>query len=208
MSFETEQEKFWAGDFGNTYIERNNGQKFVDIRREIFSEILSDTKDVNSILEFGSNIGLNLRALQDIPNKNLTLSAIEINANAIEHLHTLNLQKVYEGSIFQFSSQELGEYDLTFTTGVLIHINPEKLPEVYERLYSCSKKYILVNEYYNPHPVEISYRGHNERMYKRDFAGELLQKYPDLELVSYGFNYHKDPKLPMDDSTWFLLKKS
>lgn len=43
--------------------------------------------------------------------------------------------------------------------------------------------------------------------YLRDFAGELLDKYEDLELVEYGFTYHRDKQFPQDDSTWFLLKK-
>ena len=40
------------------------------------------------------------------------------------------------------------------------------------------------------------------------FAGELLDAYPDLELVDYGFQYHRDHNFPADDSTWFLLKKT
>jgi len=98
-------------------------------------------------------------------------------------------------------------HDLTFTCGVLIHINPELLPELYTRLYECSRSYILINEYYNQKPVEASYRGHSERLFKRDFAGELLDRYPDLELVDYGFQYHRDHNFPADDMTWFLLKK-
>ena len=67
--------------------------------------------------------------------------------------------------------------DLTFTAGVLIHINPERLPIVYENLVSLSSRYILVAEYYNPTPTEVNYRGHNERLFKRDFAGELIDSF-------------------------------
>ena len=75
---------------------------------------------------------------------------------------------------------------------VLIHINPDALPEVYERLYKSSKQYICVAEYYNPTPVVVEYRGHTERLFKRDFAGELMDQFPDLKLVDYGFVYHRD----------------
>jgi len=82
------------------------------------------------------------------------------------------------------------------------------LNDVYTRLYNFSDKYICIAEYYNPTPVKISYRGHDNRLFKRDFAGELMNKYPDLELVDYGFHYHKDPVFPQDDITWFLMKKT
>ena len=53
--------------------------------------------------------------------------------------------------------------------------------------------------------MEVTYRGHTGRLFKRDFAGELLDKYQDLELLDYGFQYHRDYNFPSDDSTWFLL---
>ena len=62
-------------------------------------------------------------------------------------------------------------------------------------------------EYYNPSPVAIMYRGHDDRLFKRDFCGELLDKYKDLELVDYGFCYRRDPVFQQDDMTWFLMRK-
>jgi spore coat polysaccharide biosynthesis protein SpsF len=53
--------------------------------------------------------------------------------------------RTFHSSIFDFESQE--SYDLTWTKGVLIHINPERLIEVYEKLYSYSKRYIFIAEY-------------------------------------------------------------
>ena len=90
---------------------------------------------------------------------------------------------------------------------VLIHINPEFLTEVYKRLYSVAKRYILVCEYYNTTPVSVNYRDHADRLFKRDFAGEMLDMYPELELLDYGFLYHRDRNFPQDDFTWFLLEK-
>ncbi|QVL50178.1 MAG: hypothetical protein KFB96_06875 [Thiocapsa sp.] len=45
-------------------------------------------------------------------------------------------------------------------------------------------------------------------MFKRDFAGEMLDRYPDLELIDYGFIYRRDPVFPQDDMTWFLLQRT
>ncbi|WP_029032970.1 pseudaminic acid biosynthesis-associated methylase [Salinimicrobium terrae] len=206
MSFKTEQENFWAGDFGNEYVDRNNDIKSIATRTAVFSKIFSRTKDVNSIIEFGSNVGLNLKAIRTLLPSS-SISAIEINSKAIQKLNEIPDVKVFEGSILNMEAKDLGKYDLTFTAGVLIHINPEELQKVYTNLYECSNKYILVNEYYNTKPVEVNYRGNSERLFKRDFAGDLLDLYPDLELVDYGFQYHKDHNFPLDDSTWFLLKK-
>jgi len=112
---------------------------------------------------------------------------------------------VFNGSIFDYPADQ--QFDLTLIKGVLIHINPEMLPTVYEKLYNASGKYILVCEYYNPSPVAISYRGHEDRLFKRDFAGEMLEKYSDLKLLDYGFSYKRDTVFPQDDITWFLMEK-
>jgi hypothetical protein len=65
----------------------------------------------------------------------------------------------------------------------------------------------LICEYYNPTPVTVVYRGHRDRLFKRDFAGEMLDKYADLALLDYGFTYHRDANFPQDDANWFLLEK-
>jgi spore coat polysaccharide biosynthesis protein SpsF len=81
------------------------------------------------------------------------------------------------------------------------------LKVAYEKLYESSNKYICIGEYYNPTPVSINYRGHSDKLFKRDFAGEFMDKYPDVELIDYGFSYRRDPLFPQDDITWFLFRK-
>ena len=53
----------------------------------------------------------------------------------------------------------------------------------------------------------MPYRGHEDRLFKRDFAGEMMKKFNDLKLVDYGFVYHADCNFPQDDVTWFVLEK-
>lgn len=91
---------------------------------------------------------------------------------------------------------------------MLIHINPEYLEQMYDVLYKSSRRWILVGEYYNPTPIEIAYRGHEGRLFKRDFAGELMDRYPLLKIVDYGFVWHRDAQFPLGDMTWFLMEKS
>ena len=204
MSFKTEQENFWAGQFGNDYIQRNFDEKIIAGNLNLFSKIISATNDIKSVLEFGPNIGNNLMAIKQlIPHS--SFSGIEINKTACESLQNLKWVEVFNQSVLEFEPPQ--KYDFVLTKGLLIHINPDALPQLYNTIYNSSSKYICIVEYYNPAPVTINYRGFNDRLFKRDFAGELLKKYPDLKLVKYGFSYHLDPNFPQDDLNWFLLQK-
>ncbi len=202
--FKTEQEEFWAGEFGNDYITRNNDGQIIAGNVNLFSKILTRTNSVKSIIEFGANIGFNLIALKQLL-PNCIFSAVEINETACKELKKKDWLNTFNESILSFESIE--KYDLVFSKGVLIHINPDELKIVYKNLYDSSSKYILIIEYYNPSPVEINYRGHSGKLFKRDFAGEMLNLYPDLEIIDYGFAYHLDPNFPQDDLNWFLLEK-
>lgn len=205
MNYKTEQEAFWAGEFGDDYLERNQGKQIIASNIALFTKVLAHINSPKSIIEFGSNIGLNLEALS-ILLPEVELSAIEINAKAVETLKRFNNLQIHHSSILDFTPELM--HELVLIKGVLIHINPLELQNVYEKLYLSSERYICITEYYNPSPVETNYRGHDGRLFKRDFAGEMLDKYPDLKLIDYGFVYHRDLAFPQDDMTWFLLEKS
>ena len=205
MNFKTEQEKFWAGDFGDEYIGRNKSEEYLASNLNFFSKTFNQLGQPKSLIEFGANIGMNLRAIKLLFPK-IDLFGIEINKNAADELAKfIGQENVFNGSIFEFEATH--KCDVSLIKGVLIHINPEMLSLVYEKLYTASNKYILICEYYNPSPVNVSYRGHSDRLFKRDFAGEMLEKYIDLKLVDYGFCYKRDKAFPQDDITWFLLEK-
>lgn len=203
----TEQEIFWQGEFGDAYIERNNSAQIVASNTHFFSRATSSiTERPLTAIEFGSNIGLNLKALRNLY-PTVETTAVEINgeaANSVELNEVAN--QVHNMSIFDYAPEAL--FDLVLIKGVLIHLNPERLAEAYQTLHDATGKHLLVAEYYNPNPVGISYRGHENKLFKRDFAGEILDQFPNLELIDYGFNYRRDPKFPMDDITWFLIRKS
>ncbi len=204
-SFKTAQEKFWAGKFGDDYINRNFDAKIIAGNISMFSKVLKNTKDINSIIEYGPNIGLNLIALKTlIPQSKL--SGVEINEKAVKILSENKDIKVYHKSILEFKSA--AKWDFVLVKGVLIHINPQELKTVYDLLYKTSKKYICIVEYYNPKPVALDYRGNKDKLFKRDFAGEMLNEYKDLKLIDYGFSYHLDNNFPQDDLNWFLLEKN
>lgn len=203
--YKTPQEEFWAGDFGNQYIGRNDSVQLLASNLSFFTAALKQAGRISSCLEFGANIGMNLNALK-LLYPDILVKGIEINSSAAKILaKSIGTENVWEGSVFDYPVGD--PVDLALIKGVLIHINPGRLNTVYEKLYVSTRRYILLCEYYNPSPVTINYRGHSERLFKRDFAGEMMDVYSDLQLVDYGFVYKRDGKFPQDDITWFLLSK-
>lgn len=206
MSFKTDQEAFWAGNFGTEYIQRNQGDALLASNLAFFAKALHQAKGFKSCIEFGANIGMNLKALK-LLHPGLDAHAIEINADAAQELaQVIPANQVHNQSILDFSPSQ--QWDLTLIKGVLIHLNPEVLPQVYDKLFAACGRYLLVAEYYNPAPVAISYRGHSDRLFKRDFAGEMMDRHSQLKLIDYGFAYRRDPNFPQDDITWFLMEKN
>ncbi|QGQ93527.1 pseudaminic acid biosynthesis-associated methylase [Paenibacillus psychroresistens] len=203
-TYKTEQEEFWASEFGDAYIDRNKDQNLFRSNVALFSKIIARTTGVNSIIECGANIGMNLKALQHIIPR-AEFAGIEINQKAVEQLRQIEGVEVYHESLLNFVPTV--QYDLTLIKTVLIHINPDELSKIYDLLYSTSNKYICIIEYYNPSPVEVTYRGHEGKLFKRDFAGELMDRFSELQLVDYGFVYKRDPNFAQDDVTWFLMEK-
>lgn len=205
MTFKTEQEAFWAGDFGTEYIQRNQDDALLASNLHFFAKALYHARSVKSCIEFGANIGMNLKALK-LLHPGIEARGIEINPNAAEQLgEVIPYSQVHLTSILDFVPER--SWDLTLVKGVLIHINPDALPQVYDKLVAATGRYLLVAEYYNPAPVAIAYRGHSDRLFKRDFAGEIMDRHPKLQLIDYGFAYRRDPDFPQDDITWFLMDK-
>lgn len=156
--YKTEQEEFWNGKFGEEYIERNKGKEVLSGKVAMFSKILDRMPSKpSSCIEFGANIGLNIKALKVLLPA-IKTSAVEINEEAVKELEHIKNVEIFHQSILDFAN-ELEKWDLTFICTVLIHINPQELSKVYDVLYKNSRKYILVAEYYNPTPIEVVYRG-------------------------------------------------
>lgn len=201
---ENEQEKFWAGEFGTQYTSRNKSEKLLAANLYMFSKILSKLDSITSVTEYGCNIGMNFKALKQLL-PGCSCRGIEINESAVK----LAREEHPDIQFIQRSILEVDRVksDLTFTKGVLIHIEPNNLSKIYDNLYKNSNRYILIAEYYNPQQVSLSYRGNKNKLFKRDFAGDLLDKYSGLKLIDYGFCYHRDTLFSQDDISWFLLEK-
>jgi spore coat polysaccharide biosynthesis protein SpsF len=203
-SYDTQQEQLWAGEHTKAYIERNSGPSLLAAKTALFAQILAHVREVKSVIEFGPNIGLNLQAIRTLLPA-VQQTAVEISPAAAEILREKRDIEVFNDSLLNFKSSRT--WDLAFTMGVLIHVNPGRLRDAYDVLYRASSRYVLMIEYYNPTPMMIMHRGMPDQMFKRDFPREMLEAHPDLNLLEYGFVYHRDPVFPLDDVTWFLFER-
>ena len=204
--FSTDQEQFWAGEFGDAYAQRNTGPYLEASNRWLFAQALRTAGSVGSVLELGANVGMNIKAIRSLY-PDAVCDAVEINESAAMSLRVnIGEEHVHLDSILTFDARPK-VWDLVLCKGVLIHIAPEELSAVYRTISRSSARLVLLAEYYSPTPQEVTYRGHASRLFKRDFAGEFMEAYPEFVLRDYGFAYRRDPIAPQDDITWFLLER-
>ena len=199
----------WRGDFGNDYASRNQvTQQAIEQRRRAFVHIFDHFKDASapvSILEAGCNVGINIHALKQVTDA--MLHVVEPNQSALEVL--VRSGGVPESHAHQASLQALpfadNEIDLVFTSGVLIHVPEDALESALAEIYRVSQRYILTLEYFSPHSHAVSYHGHNDLLFKRDYGGLFLDAFPNLEPVANGFFWKRTTGL--DDLNWWLFRK-
>lgn len=201
---ENAQLKHWEGNGGENYRMRQDEVKLISSYRAMWSQIMAKTGPMaNTALELGANTGINLDALR-IAAPGIHTTGLEVNKESCAIMAAKGHEAI-QGTIQNFIAPR--KYGIVFTRGVLIHLPEDVLVETYRLMHDATAKYIVIVEYYSPTPVEVPYRGQYGLLWKRDFAGELLDAYSDLTLVDYGFIYHRDEEYPQDDVTWFLLKK-
>jgi len=188
---ETEQIKKWSGEFGKDYTNRNllNPEEldacylknFGVTRTELNKEFLSSIDSNSRILEVGSNVGNQLSTLQKTGFSNLW--GIEVSDYAVE----LSKKRTKGINLIRASALDIpfkdGFFDLVFTSGVLIHIHPQDLPNVIDEIYRVSNKYIWCYEYFSEACEEVKYRDNDELLWKNNFSRLFLERKPDLQLI-------------------------
>jgi spore coat polysaccharide biosynthesis protein SpsF len=199
----TPQEQYWKDN--DAYHARSPGDE--ESNYHLFRKALAcaDLRWNCSITEYGCGTGANLRALTRCFTSPV-LTGVELNDSAalVAHNTVEGGAAIEVGSILN-GWKPLDPQDLVLTKGLLIHIHPEDLPRAYKTLVDASDRYVLTCEYYCPTPRMIPYRGHDDRLWARDFAGEIMAAH-GLKLVDYGF-VSKYDRHPQDDLTWFLMEK-
>jgi len=207
------QKQKWSTEFGKEYTDRNiykpdNLDEFYKkqygiTRSEMNNKFLTQFVDRDSkILEVGCNVGNQLRLLQRMGYTNLY--GIELQDYAVEKAKELTKGiNIIKGNADDIPFKG-GYFDLVFTSGVLIHINPENIKKVLEEIFRCSNKYIFGFEYYSDNYEEINYRGNDDLLWKTDFSKLYLKYIPNLKIEKYKKFKYIDNN---NEDLMFLLKK-
>ncbi len=205
---ETPQSGLWRGEFGDGYIDRNEvSPAYLAGLTASWGRVLRSAMSAPpaSIFEGGANIGLNLRALRALTTAEFR--ALEPNAKARERLVSdgvLPADRVIDGLLTRIDLPD-SCVDLAFTRGVLIHVPPDDLLASCRELVRISRRWVVANEYFAPSPEVVSYRGHDQALFKRDFGAFYLDNFPELRIVDYGFDWK--PVTGLDNLTWWLFEK-
>jgi pseudaminic acid biosynthesis-associated methylase len=192
-------EQLWGGEFGDDYVDRNTA---FDHREGFWRERL-DALRPQRALEVGCNVGGNLQWIAEIlPPRDVF--GVDVNEKALTELS----RRVPGVNAVWSPARELPFrdrwFDLVFTMGVLIHQPDATLPLVMAEMVRCSRRWVLCGEYHASETVEVSYRGQQGALFKRDYGALFLDLFPELILREQGF---LGSDQGWDDVTWWLLER-
>jgi pseudaminic acid biosynthesis-associated methylase len=204
----TSQLEKWASDFGDEYAERNTFAAWRLIPgTEAFRRMLGG-RDVDSVLEVGCSVGLNLIFINALYHGRVKLYGVEPNPKAYQtllHQPQIHLTGAWNCDAFSLPLAD-ASVDLAFTAGVLIHIAPPDLGQATAEIVRVAKRYVLCAEYFSHTPVEVPYRHHRGLLFKRDFGAFYLDRYPHLQCIDYGFLWQREYAV-WDNVNWWLFEK-
>ena len=211
MESELSADAFWEGEYGEAYLRRNDRPELLESKRRFFEKNLVGPRffHPSRVIEFGSNIGLNLRALRLLGGFTMTdFTGVDINRLAIPQLEGHGFV-AHHASIADPGRPWGSGYDLALSMGLLIHIEPARLPHAYAALYDAVVPggLVFIGEYFSATRRRIEYRGHKDKLWLADYGGEFWDQYPDLECIDVGFAWKRDPVAPQDDVTFWTFRK-
>ena len=193
----TEQLSYWTGYWGDEYLKYNdhNIESFIPFWREI----LSNTDYVDSILEVGCNIGMNLSTI-NIVYPDIELTGIEPFKGAVE----IARERLPEANIIQGNGFELpfddNSFDFSCSLGVMIHIAKEHLQMYIDELIRVSKRYILIYEY--------QIEGGEEGKSRPDLKGYVWKRnYRDMVSDSLNLKPFVEGSWWDGETKWYLFDK-
>ena len=208
----TKQLKKWKNSFGKEYTDRNSfsvaqldnlyKKRYGLTRTKLNIDFIGKLNKKIKILEVGSNVGNQLLMLQKMGFKNLFgLEPLEY-AVELSKKRSIGIN-IIQGSAFDIPFKD-NYFDLVFTSGVLIHINPKDIRKAMKEIYRCSNKYIWGFEYFSKKYQEVNYRGEKNLLWKADFPRLYIQNFSDLKLIKVKYiKYLQDKNI----DEMFILKK-
>lgn len=191
----------WTAAFGDQYTRRNAGTE-TDMARKAMWELLLPG-GLESILEVGANVGKNLEAISLISDAELYAS--EPNELARAELENVTSPTHINGDFCDKLSWADNHVDLVITSGLLIHIPPNKLMQSMREIYRVSRRWIISAEYFAPSEEMVPYRGHTDALWRRDYGSLWLDSFTDLQCHAAMFAWKRMTGL--DNLTFWVLEK-
>lgn len=195
----------WTGDFGNAYTQRNRVQS-IDARLDMWKVLFP--RECHSVLEVGANIGQNLEAISLLTEAEMF--ACEPNDMAREELVNL-FRDIGEPSrnVTADTADKLSFpdqcADLVFTSGVLIHVPPDKLLKSLKEIHRVARRCIIIGEYFAPSEEMVPYRGHDNALWRRDYGSLFLDNFNDLHCIGTMFAWKRMTGL--DNLLFWIMEK-
>lgn len=185
--------ELWSSEFGNDYTNRNQVDWHL---RMPFWKMIEERTGARSYFEMGCNAGWNLSAIRrQFPD--VIVVGNDINEQAAMQAHMAGLNVV--NSLY-FTEEVCGKFELVFTAGVLIHIEPEHVKDVMQDLINKSIRYVLAIEYAAELETIVEYRGHTEKCWKRPYGA--MYKELGLKLIA-----HDHAGKGFDNCHYWLMEK-
>ena len=123
------------------------------------------------------------------------LSGLEVNKNAYEIAKKCNPDISFINSSIEKFESNREQFDLVYTSGVLIHIHPSALNAVINKIVNLTKKYIFGFEYYSDVLVEVPYRDHTNVCWKQNFPLLFKKLFPSLTTIKEEKIHYKNNDL-------------
>jgi SAM-dependent methyltransferase len=138
-------------------------------------------QSVKSVFEVGCNSGRNLRFILDA-RPDIKVGGVDINQKAID----LAIKNIPEGeftwdSIYN-NNWVAEKYDLVFTSGVLLHIVPEKIEELIANIVNKSNRFVM-------HMETV---GDGSILKENSGDGNKLYWFPDIKSIYNKLGYNPD----------------
>jgi pseudaminic acid biosynthesis-associated methylase len=194
-------EDLWRGSFGREYTDRNAA--VCDARASFWRDLLLGFS-VESVLEVGCNVGLNLRWIAPLV-RSQRVTGVDVNAYALAQLRTAMPAVPAAVAVARALPFRDGAFDVVLTVGVLIHLEPATLPAAMTEIVRCARRYVLCGEYFAPSLTEVVYRGQRGALYKQDYGTRYRELFPELTLRRHGRLTRNEG---FDDVTYWLFEKT
>lgn len=190
----------WTGEEGREYAARGENNLTAP-RVHMWEHIINAVPELEglSTLEVGCNKGYNLKILQTWGHDVVGIDPVGKIPERFNEGILIN-KGVAEDIKFGDDS-----FDFVFSCGVLIHIHPDNQLKAIREMVRVAKKYIAVIEYFDANLTSVPYRGKNDLLWKRDYGSLVMNEFPLLNCVAYGFFWKRLTGL--DNLTYWVFEK-